>query len=154
MPRVLQTRVARRHDEKISKFALIIAAGNGHGGEVSSSGGAVDVQVDPAAHLNIDASASGGSVDCSLPLTMHGHLSHGHVEGTLQGGGAVLKLHSSGGGVSIARCSSRYPAALAHRRRRDRRNAGRASSAPVMRRVRGARFGANFGAASGSGCAG
>ncbi len=78
------------------------AAGNGHGGEVSSSGGAVDVQVDPAAHLNIDASASGGSVDCSLPLTMHGHLSHGHVEGTLQGGGAVLKLHSSGGGVSIA----------------------------------------------------
>ena len=30
------------------------AAGNAHGGEVSSSGGAVDVQVDPAVRLSID----------------------------------------------------------------------------------------------------
>lgn len=77
------------------------AAGNGKGGDLSSSGGGVAATVDPAVGLEIDASSSGGSVDCDLPLTVRGKIGRDDVHGTLNGGGALLKLRSSGGGIDI-----------------------------------------------------
>jgi hypothetical protein len=59
------------------------------------------VRVDPAVRLNIDASASGGRVSSDLPVTVKGTISKTSLRGTLNGGGAVLKLRSSGGGVSL-----------------------------------------------------
>ncbi len=78
------------------------AAGNARGGSLGSSGGGVDVYLDPAVGLEVDASSSGGSVDCALPLTVRGKISRTEVRGTLNGGGPVLKLRSSGGGIDIA----------------------------------------------------
>ncbi len=77
------------------------AAGNAKGGDLSSSGGGVAATVDPAVGLEIDARSSGGTVDCDLPLTVRGKIGRDDVHGTLNGGGALLKLRSSGGGIDI-----------------------------------------------------
>jgi len=79
--------------------------GNSSGGVVSSSGGPVRVEIDPAARLSIDASASGGSVDSDVPITIQGKVEHDSLRGEMNGGGPLLRLRSSGGGVRIARTS-------------------------------------------------
>ena len=77
------------------------AAGNAKGGDLHSSGGGVTARVDPNVGLEIDAYASGGDADCDLPVTVRGKMKDNTVQGKLNGGGAVLKLRSSGGGVNI-----------------------------------------------------
>ena len=81
--------------------SVTFAAGNAKGGDLSSSGGGVAAQVDPTVGLEIDASSSGGAVDCDLPLTVRGRVGRNDVHGTLNGGGPLLKLDSSGGGIAI-----------------------------------------------------
>ncbi len=78
------------------------AAGNARGGRVGSSGGGVEIRLDPAAALEIDASASGGSVRSDLPVTVQGKMKPDSLRGKLNGGGALLELRSSGGGITIA----------------------------------------------------
>ena len=80
---------------------VTFAAGNGSGGSLSSSGGRVTAVVDPSVGLDIDASTSGGSVRSDLPVTVRGTVSKTALRGQLNGGGAVLKLRSSGGGIRI-----------------------------------------------------
>jgi DUF4097 and DUF4098 domain-containing protein YvlB len=77
------------------------AQGNSNGGSLSTSGGRITAYVDPAASLDIDASTSGGRVTVDLPITVQGTLSKRSINGKLNGGGTTLRLHSSGGGVSI-----------------------------------------------------
>ncbi|HMA18171.1 MAG TPA: DUF4097 family beta strand repeat-containing protein [Thermoanaerobaculia bacterium] len=75
------------------------ARGNARGGTLSTSGGGIQVAIDPAVGLRIDA--SGNSVHADLPITVHGAISRGKLQGTLGGGGELLRLHTSGGGVRI-----------------------------------------------------
>jgi len=77
------------------------AAGNSKGGSLSSSGGGVHVWLDPAVGLDVDASSSGGGVSCDLPITIRGRIARDRLTGQLNGGGATLRLRSSGGGISI-----------------------------------------------------
>ena len=77
------------------------AAGNDHGGELSSSGGPVAAELDPSVGLDVDASTSGGGVHCDLPVTVRGAISRSQLRGTLNGGGALLRMRSSGGGIRI-----------------------------------------------------
>jgi DUF4097 and DUF4098 domain-containing protein YvlB len=79
------------------------APGNSNGGVVSSSGGPVRVEIDPGAHMSIDASASGGSVDSDVPITIQGKVQNDSLRGEMNGGGPLLRLRSSGGGVKIGR---------------------------------------------------
>lgn len=83
--------------------SVTFAAGNARGGSLSSSGGGVAARLDPAIGLEIDASSSGGSVDCDLPLTVRGRVGRDDVHGNLNGGGPLLKLRSSGGGIDITK---------------------------------------------------
>lgn len=76
------------------------AAGNAEGGDLSTSGGTVTARVDPSVGLDIDASTSGGRV--SFDLTVQGRISKRSLQGTLNGGGASLRLRSSGGGVRLS----------------------------------------------------
>lgn len=78
------------------------AADNAKGGRLDSSGGGVTATLDPSVALEIDASASGGHVDSDLPVTVQGKLSRDTLRGKLNGGGALLRLRSSGGSVTIA----------------------------------------------------
>ena len=82
---------------------VLFAAGNSKGGDIDSSGGGVVAALDAAAGVEVDAESSGGSVDCDLPVTVHGRVSRDRLHGTLNGGGALLRLRSSGGGITIKR---------------------------------------------------
>jgi DUF4097 and DUF4098 domain-containing protein YvlB len=83
------------------------ASGNNRGGELSTSGGGVRTEVDPSVALSIDASSSGGSVTSDLPVTVQGRIERNSLHGDLNGGGALLRLRSSGGGVRISRTTTR-----------------------------------------------
>lgn len=71
---------------------------------LSTSGGSVRVNVDKAAAFRLDASSSGGSVDAGgLTLALEkGAGSRSRLAGAVNGGGPLLKLRSSGGGITIA----------------------------------------------------
>lgn len=89
-------------DSSGGAVSVAFAAGNARGGDLDSSGGGVAVSVDAGVGLEIDASSSGGSVDCELPVTVRGRVDRDSIHGKLNAGGNVLKLRSSGGGVSIS----------------------------------------------------
>jgi DUF4097 and DUF4098 domain-containing protein YvlB len=75
------------------------ARGNSKGGRLESSGGGITVSVDRASNLTIDA--EGDHVDTDLPLEIRGSVSRGELHGRLNGGGASLKLETSGGSIHI-----------------------------------------------------
>jgi hypothetical protein len=81
------------------RVTVSFAPGNAHGGDILSSGGGVEIHLDPTVGLNVDA--SGGSVSCDLPVTVQGKLSHDSLKGVLRGGGERLRIRSSGGGIHI-----------------------------------------------------
>jgi hypothetical protein len=76
--------------------------GNGRGGDVETSGGGVRVALDPSVNLNLEASASSGSISSDLPIQMSGRISTSHINGTIGSGGELLRLHSDGGPIRIA----------------------------------------------------
>jgi len=75
------------------------ARGNARGGSLETSGGGIRVSVDPTVGLRIDA--SGNSVRAEIPITVQGSISRGKLQGNMGGGGELLRLHTSGGGVQI-----------------------------------------------------
>jgi DUF4097 and DUF4098 domain-containing protein YvlB len=68
---------------------------------LTTSGGGVDVTLSPDVKVDIDASSSGGGVRTDIPIRVVGEIKRNHVVGTLNGGGPLLKLRTSGGGVKI-----------------------------------------------------
>lgn len=70
---------------------------------LSTSGGSVRVTVDKTAAFRLDASTSGGDVDAEgLALSLEkASRNRGRLAGDVNGGGRVLKLRSSGGGVVV-----------------------------------------------------
>ena len=70
---------------------------------LTTSGGSVRVTVDKSAAFRLDASSSGGGVDAEgLTLTLEkSSQGRGRLAGDVNGGGKVLKLRSSGGGVVV-----------------------------------------------------
>lgn len=85
--------------------------GNDRGGDLSTSGGGVHAEIDPRVALSIDASTSGGRVVADVPVTVHGSLVGSSLHGDVNGGGAMLQMHSSGGGIRL----SAIPASSASR---------------------------------------
>jgi hypothetical protein len=80
---------------------VAFSAGNSRGGDISTSGGGVRAEIDPSVPLSIDASSSGGGVSSDVGVTVRGGLSRRALRGDMNGGGALLRLRTSGGGVSI-----------------------------------------------------
>lgn len=76
------------------------ARGNDRGGSLETSGGGIQVELDPSVGLQIDA--SGNSVRADLPLTVRGANSRRRLQGTLGSGGELLRMRTSGGGVRIS----------------------------------------------------
>jgi hypothetical protein len=59
------------------------------------------VELDPSAGFELDAVASGGSVEFDVPVTVQGRVSESAVRGTIGAGGETLRIRSSGGGIRI-----------------------------------------------------
>ncbi|HET6278892.1 MAG TPA: DUF4097 family beta strand repeat-containing protein, partial [Candidatus Polarisedimenticolia bacterium] len=77
------------------------APGSQASGRLSTSGGGVRVWLDRDANVEIDASTSGGTVSCDLPITARGGMSRSSLRGTIGSGGPRLTLRSSGGSILI-----------------------------------------------------
>jgi DUF4097 and DUF4098 domain-containing protein YvlB len=78
---------------------VVLTRGNAQGGEIETSGGTITVAIDPTVNLNLEASASGGDLITSIPVT--GHKSNSSLHATLGSGGKTLRLHTSGGDIHI-----------------------------------------------------
>ncbi len=70
---------------------------------LSTSGGSVHVTVDKSAAFRLDAATSGGSVEAAgLTITLEkSDRSRSRLSGSVNGGGPVLKLRSSGGSIEV-----------------------------------------------------
>jgi hypothetical protein len=70
---------------------------------LSTSGGSVRVTVEKAAAFQLDASTSGGSVDAGgITITLEkSNRSRSQLVGSVNGGGPLLKLRSSGGSIEV-----------------------------------------------------
>ncbi len=70
---------------------------------LSTSGGSVKVTVDKSAAFRLDASTSGGNVDAAGLTIMieNGSPGRSRLAGAVNGGGPLLKLRSSGGGIVV-----------------------------------------------------
>ena len=73
--------------------------GDRRGGVMESSGGGIEVAIDSAVNLDLDASTSGGSVTSDLRVT--GEVKHSSIHGAIGSGGEALRLHTSGGSIHI-----------------------------------------------------
>ncbi len=71
---------------------------------LSTSGGSVHVNVDKSAAFKLDASTSGGSVNAGgLTITLEkADRGRSRLAGSVNGGGPLLKLRSSGGSIDIS----------------------------------------------------
>jgi tRNA A-37 threonylcarbamoyl transferase component Bud32/DUF4097 and DUF4098 domain-containing protein YvlB len=69
--------------------------------ELHTSGGNVKVRISKTAAITLDAHTDGGSVRTDLPVQVEGRFREGTLRGTINGGGPLLKLETSGGNIDI-----------------------------------------------------
>lgn len=67
--------------------------------ELRTSGGSIKVYLNEALQANIEASTSGGWVNSEFPIS--GRIEEDRIDGTINGGGNQLDLHTSGGNIKI-----------------------------------------------------
>lgn len=65
-----------------------------------TSGGSIHVSLSKDVHVDLDASASGGRVWTDFPVSGRGDDRH-ELRAPLNGGGPLLYLHTSGGGITV-----------------------------------------------------
>jgi hypothetical protein len=66
---------------------------------LSTSGGSIQIELAASLHLDVDASASGGSVSSDFPVPTSQDRRSLHA--AINGGGPLLYLRTSGGGIHI-----------------------------------------------------
>jgi DUF4097 and DUF4098 domain-containing protein YvlB len=66
----------------------------------TTSGGDIEVALPPGTTGNVEASTSGGEIKSSLPVTAS-VIKEGRLEGSLNGGGALIRARTSGGNISL-----------------------------------------------------
>ncbi len=69
--------------------------------ELSTSGGGILVYLSKDVKADIDARSSGGGVHSDVPITVQGAFGEGKLTGKLNGGGPLLTLRTSGGGIEL-----------------------------------------------------
>lgn len=68
---------------------------------IRSSSGSVTVRLPADAAFDLDAHANSGRVDSAHPVTMTGRIDKGRIQGQVRGGGPLVEIRSSSGGVRI-----------------------------------------------------
>jgi DUF4097 and DUF4098 domain-containing protein YvlB len=69
--------------------------------KLTTSGGGITVRLTPDAAIHVDASTSGGHVSTDFPVLVKGKLDSRSLQADINGGGPLLFLRTSGGGISI-----------------------------------------------------
>jgi hypothetical protein len=68
---------------------------------LSTSGGGIDVTLKRNIHVDLDASTSGGRVWTDFPVRFNDDQHSQQLRAPLNGGGPLLYLHTSGGGITV-----------------------------------------------------
>ena len=68
---------------------------------LSSSSGSVDISLAGSQGFELDASTSSGRIEVGFPVTITGSVSRRSLRGSAQGGGPLLHVRTSSGGISI-----------------------------------------------------
>ncbi len=71
--------------------------------KLSTSGGGITARLPTDAAFEIDAETSGGGVGSEFPITVVGKMEHDRLSGTVNGGGKLVRLRTSGGEIRIER---------------------------------------------------
>jgi hypothetical protein len=69
--------------------------------KLETSGGSISVELPGDAAVDVDAHTSAGRVTCDLPVTVQGEQKGGVLRGKINGGGPLLELETSAGGIRI-----------------------------------------------------
>jgi DUF4097 and DUF4098 domain-containing protein YvlB len=67
---------------------------------LSTTNGRIVLKVPPSLAAEIDASTTNGSIESELPVTTHS-IGHHSLRGTINGGGASLRLRTTNGSIAI-----------------------------------------------------
>lgn len=70
---------------------------------LKTSAGNIGISLPEHISLNIKAQTFGGKVTTDLPITVKGDISKSQIQGTLNGGGPLLLLETSGGNITISK---------------------------------------------------
>ncbi len=68
---------------------------------VHSASGNVTLRLPPDAAFDLDAHVSSGRIDSAHPVTMSGTIDKRRLQGKVRGGGALVEVHTSSGGIRI-----------------------------------------------------
>jgi len=68
---------------------------------LSASSGSIHVDLLPGQGFELDATTGSGSIDVGPPITLSGKVDRRRVQGTVGGGGPLLHVRTSSGGVQI-----------------------------------------------------
>ena len=68
---------------------------------ISASSGSVNINLPQNQGFELDANSSSGSIDVDFPVTVTGKVGRRTLRGTAQGGGPLLHVRTSSGGISI-----------------------------------------------------
>ncbi len=68
---------------------------------LSTSSGSIEVQLSGKRAFDLDAASSSGSIDTAYPVTVSGRVSKRALRGPVNGGGPLLHLRTSSGGIRI-----------------------------------------------------
>ncbi len=69
--------------------------------ELTTSGGSIHVNLRRNFNLELQAHTSGGRVSTDIPVTVSGEVGHNQLRGRMNAGGPLLRLETSGGGITI-----------------------------------------------------
>ena len=69
--------------------------------DLRTTGGGIRVELDDPVAVELDARAVGGGVQANVPVTTEGRISRDTLHGTIRGGGPLLKVRTTGGGIRI-----------------------------------------------------
>jgi len=83
------------------RMEIEFAPGNHHGGDLSASGGDLNVRLPRGVGFDLDADADGGEVRAVLPVETEGRRDGHRLRGTIAGGGNLLKLRNNNGDIVI-----------------------------------------------------
>jgi hypothetical protein len=68
---------------------------------IHASSGSVTLRLPADAAFDLDARASSGGIHSAHPITMSGSIDRNHLQGKVRGGGALVEVHTSSGGIRI-----------------------------------------------------
>lgn len=75
-------------------------AGANRGISATTSGGDIEVRLPKGTTGNVDASTSGGDIETEIPITTT-TFKESRIAGTLNGGGELIRAHTSGGSIRL-----------------------------------------------------